>query len=117
MLDALDFRSASAARILADAARDPVAYQRRYAARDRTVKLIVDHAVPIGVMIGALFAGTVELTRDGIRAHLVASYRLGLLAHDENTRLDAMGLRSMIPEGWDGRDVFARYDVARIISA
>lgn len=114
MLDALDFRSAGAAKILADAARDPAAYQRRYAARDRTVKLIVDHAVPIGVMVGALFAGTVELRRDGLRAHLTAWYRLGLLAHDENARLDAMGLRSMMPEGWDGRDVFARYGAAGI---
>lgn len=117
MLDALDFRSAGAAKILADAARDPAAYQRRYAARDRTVKLIVDHAVPIGVMVGALFAGTVELTRDGIRAHLAAWYRLGLLAQDENARLDATGLRSMMPGGWDGRDVFARYDAAGITAA
>lgn len=114
MLDALDFRSVGAAKNLADVARDPAAYQRRYAARDRTVKLIVHHAVPIGVMVGALFAGAVELTRDGIRAHLTAWCRLGLLAYDENARLDAMGLRSMMPEGWNGKSPFARYEAARI---
>lgn len=116
MLDTLDFRSAGAAAILADAARDPLEYKRRYAARDQDVKLIVDHAVPIGVMVGALFAGNVELTRDGIRCHLVAWYRLGLLSHSENARLDAMGLRSVMPAGWGGGNVFARYDAAKIIT-
>ena len=117
MLDALDFRSAGAAAILADAARDPLRYQERYKAGDRAVKLIVDHAVPIGVLVAALFAGDVELTRDGIRTHLVAWYRLGLLSHGENARLDAIGLRSVMPSGWDGRDVFARYSAAGIPTA
>jgi hypothetical protein len=114
MLAALDFRSAGAAAILADAAQDPLAYQRRYAARDRDVKLMVDHAVPIGVIVGALFAGAVELTRGGIRSHLVAWYRLGLLSHGENACLDALGLRSVMPNGWDGSEVFARYRAAGI---
>lgn len=117
MLEALDFRSAGAAAILGDAARDPLAYQARFKAGDRDVKLIVDHAIPIGVMVGALFAGTIELTRDGIRAHLVAWYRLGLLSHGENARLDAIGLRSVMPDGWDRHDVFARYAVAGIETA
>lgn len=114
MLDALDFRSVGAGAILEDAVRDPATYRRRYAARDRDVKLIVDHAVPIGVIVAALFAGDVELTRDGIRSHLVAAYRLGLLCHAENARLDAMGLRSAMPAEWDGKNLFARYAAARI---
>ncbi len=117
MLGVLDFRSAGAAAILADAERDPLAYKRRRTARDRDIKLVVDHAVPIGVMVGALFAGNVELTRDGIRSHLIAWYRLGLLSYNENARLDAMGLRSLMPEGWDGGNVFARYDAAGIMPA
>lgn len=117
MLDALDFRSSGAAAIIEEAARDPAAYQRRYQSRERTVKLIVDHAVPIGVMVAALFAGDVELTRDGIRAHLVRWYRLGLLSHDEDARLNALGLRSTMPTGWDGTDLFARYEAANIATA
>jgi hypothetical protein len=114
MLDALDFRSTGAAAIIADAVRDPQTYQRRYAARDRDVKLIVDHAVPIGVMVGALFAGSVELTRDGIRTHLVGWYRLGLLCHSEDASLNAKGLRSAMPASWDGNSLFARYEAAGI---
>lgn len=114
MLDALDFRSTGAAAIIADAERDPLTYQRRHAARDREVKLIVDHAVPIGVIVGALFAGSVELTRDGIRAHLVAWYRLGLLCHSEDASLNAKGLRSAMPANWDGNSLFARYETAGI---
>jgi len=114
MLDALDFRSVGAAAILADAARDPRAYQRRYAARDRGVKLIVDHAVPISVMVGALFAGNVELTREGIGAHLTRWYRLGLLCHGEDASLNAKGLRSAMPAEWDGKSLFARYEAAGI---
>lgn len=117
MLNGLDFRSAGAAAILDEAARDPIGYQRRYKDGDRSAKLIVDHAVPIGVLVGALFDGTVELTRDGIRGHLVTWYRLGLLSHGENARLDAMGLRSRMPDGWDGGAVFARYRAAAIETA
>jgi hypothetical protein len=114
MLDALDFRSAGAAAIIADAARDPVTYQRRYAARDRDVKLVVDHAVPISVMVGALFAGDVEPTREGIGDHLTRWYRLGLISHDEDASLNAKGLRSTMPEAWDGKSLFARYDAVGI---
>ena len=114
MLDALDFRSAGATAILADAARDPLSYQRRYTARDRGVKLIIDHAVPISVLVGALFAGDIELTREGIGAHLTRWYRLGLLCHDEDARLNVKGLRSAMPAGWDGENLFARYEAAGI---
>jgi hypothetical protein len=89
-------------------------YQRRYAARDPGVKLIIDHAVPISVMVGALFAGNVEPTREGIGAHLTRWYRLGLLCHDEDARLKAKGLRSTKPAGWDGKSLFARYEAAGI---
>lgn len=114
MLDALDFRSTGAEAILADAARDPLTYQRRYAARDRDVKLVIDHAVPISVMVGALFARDVELTREGIGAHLTRWYRLGLLSHGEDARLNAKGLRSTMPTAWDGKSLFARYEMVGI---
>lgn len=114
MLDALDFRSAGAGAILEDAARDPATYQRRYAARDRDVKLVVDHAVPIGVIVAGLFAGDVELTRESISAYLNRWYRLGLLSHHEDASLNVQGLRSAMPVGWDRENPFARYDAAGI---
>lgn len=114
MLDALDFRSVGAAAILEDAARDPATYQRRFAERDREVKLVVDHAVPISVIVAALFAGDVELTRESIGAYLNRWYRLGLLSHHEDASLNAQGLRSAMPVGWDRENPFARYDAAGI---
>lgn len=117
MLDALDFRSAGAGAILEDAARDPAIYQRCYAARDRDVQLVVDHAVPIGVIVAALFAGDVELTREGIGAYLNRWYRLGLLSHDEDASLNAQRLRSAMPAEWDCENPFARYEAAGIATA
>ena len=117
MLDALDFRSAGAGAILEEAARDPATYRRRYQARDQEVKLIVDHMVPISVIVRPLFAGDVELTRTGIGAHLIGWYRLGLLSHDEDARLNAKGLRSEMPADWDGKNLFARYDMVGIETA
>ena len=117
MLDALDFRSVGAAAILEDAARDPATYQRRFAERDREVKLVVDHAVPIGVIVADLFAGDLELTRESIGAYLNRWYRLGLLTHYEDASINALGLRSAMPVAWDREDPFARYEAAGIAKA
>lgn len=117
MLKALDFRSVGAAVILDGAARDPATYQRRFAARDREVKLVVDHAVPIGVIVAALFAGDVELTRDSMGAYLNRWYRLGLLSHHEDASLNAQGLRAAMPAGWDRKNPFGRYEAAGIAAA
>jgi len=117
MLDALDYRSVGATAILDDAARDPVTYQRRYAARDRDVKLVVDHAVPIGVIVAALFAGDVKLTRESIGAYLHRWYRLGLLSHHEDASLNPQGLRAAMPAEWDFDNPFARYEAAGIAPA
>lgn len=114
MLDVLDFRSVGAAAIIRDAALDPATYQRRFAERDPEVRLVVDHAVPIGVIVAELFAGGVELTRESIGAHLNRWYRLGLLSHYEDASLNAQGLRSAMPEAWDREDPFARYEAAGI---
>ena len=117
MLDVLDFRSVGAAAIIRDAALDPATYQRRFAERDREVKLVVDHAVPIGVIVAELFAGGVELTRESIGAYLNRWYRLGLLSHYEDASLNALGLRSAMPVAWDREDTFARYEAAGIAKA
>lgn len=117
MLDALDFRSAGAAAILAVASDNPVDYQRRHQARDQDVRLVVDHVIPIRAMVAPLFAGEVELTREGIDAHLRRWYRLGLISRGEDLKLDAQNLRSAMPEGWDGVQLFARYDAVGIVAA
>jgi hypothetical protein len=120
MLESLDFVSEGAAEIIRQSRLDPDGYDRRYGSRDVSVRLIVDHSVPIGVMADMLFdpqdGERVKLTRDGIRAHLLRWYRLGLLSHAENSRLNSSGIGSKMPPDWDRTDVFARYRVAEIVS-
>lgn len=118
MLESLDFVSAGAAGILSFARQESASYNRLYRARDTNVRLMVDHAVPIGVMADLLFDSAIgpasELSLAGIRAHLERWYRLGLLSHAENGRLNAAGLASRMPLNWDRVDPFARYRAAGI---
>ncbi len=121
MLESLDFISVEAAEILRQSKHDPAEYDRRHRDRDASIRLIVDHAVPIGVMADMLFDShsrdKVELSRDYTRSHLVKWYRLGLISHAENSRLDVSGLRSRMPSDWDWTDPFARYRAAGIVSS
>lgn len=109
MLESLDFKSANAMAIMAHARSAPDEYRLKYAARDKAAKLIVDHAVPIAVMVNMFFQPRADLTRDGLRALLIKWHHLGLLTHEENARLNAAGLNSKMPSDWDYMDVFARY--------
>lgn len=95
----------------------PDEYHLKYVAGDKTVKLIVDHAVPVAVMVNMLFQSHADLSRDGIRAFLIKWYRLGLLTHEENARLNAAGLNSKMPTDWDYLDVFGRYHSIGVKSA
>lgn len=113
MLESLDFQSGGAAAIIKHAQSAPADYRFKHAARDKSVKLIVDHAIPVAVMINDFFTVGADLSRDGIRTYLTRWYRLGLLSHEENARLDAAGLNSKMPADW-GMDVFARYSAAGI---
>ncbi|WP_132306603.1 hypothetical protein [Komagataeibacter saccharivorans] len=95
--------------IMAHARSAPDEYRLKYAARDKAAKLIVDHAVPVAVMVNMFFQPRADLTRDGLRALLIKWHHLGLLTHEENARLNAAGLNSKMPSDWDYMDVFARY--------
>ncbi len=55
MLLSLPFRSTGADAILRYAAEHANEYRERRKAKDKAVKLIVDHAVPLAVMVGQLF--------------------------------------------------------------
>ena len=117
MLLSLPFRSTGADAILRDAAAHPDGYRERRKARDKAVKLIVDHAVPLRVMIEPLFEVTADLSRSSIRNHLERRYYLGLLTNDEDVRLNRLGLRARMPVHWNGNDLTARYREAGITAA
>lgn len=120
MLYSLDFRSKGSEPVLAQARAAPADYQAKRAAKDSTVRLVVDHAVPIDVMVRVMFdpqpGEGVERTAEGIRAHLSRWYRLGLLTPDEDASLNRAGYRSAMPRDWDRRSVFARYDAVGIVA-
>lgn len=119
MLYSLDFRSAATGPLLDYARTSPAEYKARRAAKDQAVRLIVDHAVPIDVMVRMMFGPEpgerVEQTAEGIRSYLTRWYRLGLLTADEDARLNRAGLRSAMPHDWDRHSIFARYDAVGII--
>ena len=114
MLLSLHFRSTGADAILHHAAENPDDYRARREARDKSVKLIVDHAVPLSVVVGQLFETGADLSRDGIRTHLERLYHLGLLTDAEDAALNRLKLRSRMPAAWNGADLAARYRAAGI---
>jgi hypothetical protein len=117
MLESLDFRSKGAMAIMDYARIAPVDYRSKYSLRDKSTKLIVDHAVPVSVMVNTLFQPGADLSREGISTYLIRRYHLGLLSHEENSRLDAAGLNSAMPVDWDGEDAFERYHFVGIEAA
>ncbi len=116
MLLSLPFRSAGADTILRYAAEQGREYRRRREAKDKAIKLIVDHAVPLAVIVKWLFEPGVDLSRESIRNHLKRWYCLGLLTNDDDEGLNRLGLRSRMPANWDGNDLIARYRETGIAS-
>lgn len=121
MIYGLDFRSAATVPLLEYARTSPAEYKTRRTAKDPTVRLIIDHVVPIDMIVRMMFdpepGGEVERTAEGIRSHLTRWYRLGLLTPEEDARLNRAGYRSAMPKGWDRENVFARYDAVGILAA
>lgn len=116
MLLSLPFRSEAADTILRQAKENPREYNQRLMDKDKDIRLVVDHTVPISVIVEKLFEQGADLTQEGIRNHLNRLYRLGLLTNSEDAKLRQAGLRSRMPENWDGKDLIARYRVVNFKS-
>ncbi len=114
MLLSLPFRSADADTILQYAVEHADEYRERRGIKDKSVRVIVDHAVPIAVMVQQLFEPDADLSREGVRNHLTRLYCLGLLTNAEDVMLKRLGLQSRMPARWDGDDLTARYREAGI---
>ena len=74
---------------------------------------IYEHAVPMTVLMYELLKPRYDTPRK-VANHLRKLYRVCLVTHEENQHLRSMGLNSLMPEGWDRKDPWARYQVARI---
>lgn len=78
----------------------------RRALEERT-DLRHEHSVPRRLLIAMLLELSAP-TEDDVRR--VLNLRVGVVVtFEEDRALNAAGLRSRMPDGWEGRDVFARY--------
>ena len=75
--------------------------------------LIYDHAIPLTLVLNELQA-VEELRPENIQPILDRRLAAALITMDENKRLTSLGLRSRMPDGWDGVDQLARYRAAGI---
>ena len=83
------------------------------ASQARKDKLIHEHVVPKKIIIDTLFnlsSPTGAAVKD-----ILSKFCLGVIVtKEEDQRLNTMGLRSKMPDDWDGSDPWARYVAAGI---
>ena len=81
--------------------------------RESDQKWIHEHVVPKSVIIErlmALSAPTFQAVNDVLQRFCIGV----VVTHEEDQRLNKLGLRAKMPEGWDGEYPWARYKAANI---
>lgn len=73
----------------------------------------VEHAVPLMHIVNLLI-DLESANPESVEAILRPLYLVRLVTAEEHQHLNATGLRSRMPDDWDGVDVFARYQKAGI---
>jgi hypothetical protein len=109
ILPALEFISQKAGLSLALASEDRRDYGVRHKAKDETIRLIVDHAVPVTIIVKELL-NLQQPSKTEIEEHLLRWYQRGVIATEEDRLLTKSGLKSVMPSGWDRINPFARYE-------
>ena len=74
---------------------------------------VVEHAVPQMEIVNRLMALD-PLTEGAIDELLRRLFVVALVTKAEHALLNSSGVRSTMPKGWDGKNVYARYEVAGI---
>jgi hypothetical protein len=77
---------------------------------------VVEHAVPQMEIVNWLM-DLEPLTQAGVVELLERYFTVMLVTQEEHARLNASGLRSRMPRGWNRSDVYARYAVVGIEKA
>ncbi len=75
--------------------------------------LIVEHVVP-QMEIVKMLMDMEPLEKKNVEMILTKYFRVILVTKDEHSKLNASGLRSKMPNDWDGKDVWARYKAVDI---
>lgn len=76
-------------------------------------KLIAEHILPVSLALRE-FESLEPLTVDAV-VEMVANYSLtALITHEEDQKLREAQLVKSMPENWDGKNIFARYQATGI---
>lgn len=86
---------------------------RSKSAKTTTGKTRVEHVVPLKVIVDLLLK-IKQPTNRKVRNILKKFYRVCIVTVHEHQQLTDAGLRSKMPDDWDGADPFARYKVVGI---
>ena len=73
----------------------------------------VEHVIPQMYIVNMLMDMS-TINKDKIRNILEKYFHVLLVTKDEHRRLNASGLRSKMPDDWDGENIWARYDAVGI---
>lgn len=87
--------------------------ERALRVRNDSKILVHDHIVPKKIVYDMLFglgAPSARAVRRILRRFCIGA----IITREEDQRLNALGLRSRMPDGWDGRDPWARYRKAGV---
>jgi hypothetical protein len=74
---------------------------------------VVEHVMPQMELVNRLMSMR-PVTETGVIEILTKYLRVIVVTREEHGRLNSLGLRSVMPRDWDGRDVFARYEAVGI---
>jgi hypothetical protein len=84
------------------------AWNIRARLKERPNPLVHEHVVPKGIVIERLL-NLPHKTADSVNELMVKYCKGAVITKDEDADLNRLGLRSKMPTGWDGKDVWARY--------
>ncbi|WP_375392090.1 hypothetical protein [uncultured Sphingomonas sp.] len=115
MLNAMHFVSADAREVLDRAKADTANFIALRMSKDASTRLVVDHAIPLRVLRQRVFEDRALADTDALKAYLKSHYRLAVITHAEDQRLNRLKLRSAMPGNWDGQNTWARYEAAGIV--
>lgn len=73
----------------------------------------VEHVVPVMLIVNMLMDMN-PLSKEKVESTLKKYWHVLLITKEEHQKLNSSGLRSTMPENWDGKNVWARYEAIGI---
>ena len=89
----------------------PDSHNGAYSACKR-LKLVWEHCVPLSFIYEKLFE--CRHSPEKMCETVQSLYRMAWITKDEDNRISRLGMRSLMPHGWDGTNPYARYTKSSI---